>query len=146
MHFYASRRSRTRDTVKLTVKCVCVCVYSSCNCSTVAMHATKTNSFYRLLATFSLDFDLWIYKLKLCSRVMATLTYSEGCCCLFRILCRIICPHGIICPHKLSIQPTYDLALHQSACYLLAKRVKKKSSKFFTARKQSIGELQPLAQ
>ncbi len=28
--FYASRRSRTRDTVKLTV-CVCVCVCSSCN-------------------------------------------------------------------------------------------------------------------
>ncbi len=37
----------TRDTVKLTV-----CVYSSCNCSTVC-NATKTNSFYRLLATFS---------------------------------------------------------------------------------------------
>ncbi len=46
---------------------------------------------------------------------MATLTYSEGCCCLFRILC------SIICPHKLSIH----LALHQSACYLLATRVKK---------------------
>ncbi len=37
---------------------------------------------------------------------MATLTYlQEGCCCLFRILC------SIICPHKLSIQRmTYSLA------------------------------------
>ncbi len=26
IHYYASRRSRTRDTVKLTV-CVCVCVF-----------------------------------------------------------------------------------------------------------------------
>ncbi len=41
--FYASRRSRTRDTVKLTVcLCVCVCVYSSCNCSTVAMRRKLT--------------------------------------------------------------------------------------------------------
>ncbi len=35
---YASRRSRTRDTVKLTVclyVCVCMCVCVSCNCSTV---------------------------------------------------------------------------------------------------------------
>ncbi len=72
----------------------------------------------RKLTAFShvlLDFDSWICKLKLCSGVMATLTYSEGCCCLFRILC------SIICPHKLSIQ-TYDLALHQTACYLLTTR------------------------
>ncbi len=41
---YASRRSRTRNMVKLTVwacVCVCVCVCSSCNCSTVAMHANS---------------------------------------------------------------------------------------------------------
>ncbi len=61
----ALRCSRTRDTVKL-----CVChVYSSCitACSTVAN--------YRLLATFS-----WILicGFENCSRVMATLTYSEG--------------------------------------------------------------------
>ncbi len=36
---YASRCSRTRDTVKLTV-----CVYSSCNCSTVAMRQKLTAS------------------------------------------------------------------------------------------------------
>ena len=42
---YASRRSRTRDTVKLTVcVCVCVCVCSSCNCSTVAMRRKLTAS------------------------------------------------------------------------------------------------------
>ncbi len=44
---YASRRSRTRDTVKLTVcvcVCVCVCVYSSCNWSTVAMQQKLTAS------------------------------------------------------------------------------------------------------
>ncbi len=34
---------------------------------------------------------------------------------------------------------TYDLALHQSACYLLATRVKKEQ-------KAAIRELQPLAQ
>ncbi len=51
--FYASRRSRTRDTVKLTVcvcvcvcvcLSVCVCVCSSCNCSTVAMRRKLTAS------------------------------------------------------------------------------------------------------
>ncbi len=37
-NYYASRRSRRRDTVKLTVcVSVCLCVCSSCNCSTVAM-------------------------------------------------------------------------------------------------------------
>ncbi len=107
---YASRHSRTRDTVKLTV---CVCVYYSCNCSTVAMLRKLTASSHVLL-----DFNSWICKLKLCSRVMATLTHSEGCCSLFRILC------SIICPHKQSIQPT-TLALEQSACYLLATRLKK---------------------
>ena len=78
--------------------CVCLCLCSSCNCSTVAMRQKSTASigFYSHVL---LDFDSWICKLKLCSRVMATLTYSEGCCCLFRILC------SIICPHKLSIQP-----------------------------------------
>ncbi len=48
--------------------------------------------------------DFWFVdlqtKLKRCSRVLATFTYSEGCCCLFRILCSI-----------------YELTLHQSACY-----------------------------
>ena len=38
---YTSRRSRTRDTVKLSV---CLCVYSSCNCSTVAMRRKLTAS------------------------------------------------------------------------------------------------------
>ncbi len=37
--------------------------------------------------------------LKNIAQEITTLTYSEGCCCLFRILC------SIICPHKLSIQP-----------------------------------------
>ncbi len=46
---YASRRSRTRDTVKLTVcvcvcLCLCLCVCSSCNCSTVAMQRKLTAS------------------------------------------------------------------------------------------------------
>ena len=46
---YASRRSRTRDTVKLSVcvsvcLSVCVCVYSSYNCSTVAMRRKLTAS------------------------------------------------------------------------------------------------------
>ncbi len=113
-HCYASRRSRTREYGKAVSVCLCVC--SSCNCSTVAMQRKLTASigFYSHVL---LGFDSWICKLKLCSRVMATLTYSEGCCCLFRIFC------SIICPHKLSIQPI--LALHQSACYLLATRVKK---------------------
>ncbi len=77
-------------------------------------------------------------QLKLCSRVMATLTYSEGCCCLFRILCNISSAHT-------NLYSTYDLALHQSACYLLATRVKKEQQSivFFTA---AIRELQPLAQ
>ncbi len=72
---YASRRSRTRDAVKLTR--LCVCVYSSCNCSAVAMRRKLTAS----IATFS-----WISirgKLKLCSRVMATVkavaVSSESC-------------------------------------------------------------------
>ena len=45
---------------------MCVCVYSSCN-------ATKTNSFFRLQATFS-----WILirGFSLLSRVMANFTYS----------------------------------------------------------------------
>ncbi len=63
---------------------------------------------------------------------MATLTYSEGCCCLSRILCSIICP--------------YDLALHQSACYLLATRVKKEQQTILYCQKAAIRELQPLAQ
>ncbi len=41
---YASRHSRTRDAVKLTV-CVSVCLScSSCNCSTVAMRQKLTAS------------------------------------------------------------------------------------------------------
>ncbi len=45
--FYASRRSRRRDMVKLTVcvcVCVCLCVCSSCNCSTVVMRRKLTAS------------------------------------------------------------------------------------------------------
>ena len=38
----------------VAARAVCVCLYSSCNCSTVAM----CRSFYRLLAT--LDFNSWI--------------------------------------------------------------------------------------
>ncbi len=86
---YASRRSRTRDTVKLTVCLFQLSLLNGCN-------AMKTN---RASSHVLLDFDSLICKLKLCSRVMTTLTYSEGCCCLFRILC------SIICSHKLSIQP-----------------------------------------
>ncbi len=41
---YASRRSRTRDTVKLTV---CVC-----NCSTVAMRRTSIGSYSHVLLDF----------------------------------------------------------------------------------------------
>ncbi len=54
-YFYASRRSRTRDTVKLTVcvcVCVCLCVCSSCKLLN-GCNVTKTNNFYRVLATFS---------------------------------------------------------------------------------------------
>ncbi len=40
-----------------------------------------------------LDFDSWICKLKLLSRVMATLTYSEGCYSQFRIIRSIISSH-----------------------------------------------------
>ncbi len=48
------KHSRTSNTIKLTVcVCVCVCVYSSCNCMLNDYNATATNSFYRLLATFS---------------------------------------------------------------------------------------------
>ena len=54
------------------------------------------------------------------------------------------CVVYIICPHKLSIQPTYDLALHQSACYLLATRVKKEQQTILYCQKAAIRELQPL--
>ena len=83
-----------RDTVKLTVcMCVyvCVSVCSSCNCSTVAMRLKL-----RLLATLILDFDSWICKLKLCSRIMASFTYCEGCCSLFRTVPCIICSHKFL--------------------------------------------------
>ncbi len=53
---------------------------------------------------------------------MATLTYSEGV--------------AVSCVYHLSTQTfysTYDLALHQSACYLLATRVKKEQQTIFTA-------------
>ncbi len=87
-YYYASRRSRRRDTVKLTV---CLCI--------PAVTAQRLQCDENASSHVLLDFDSWICKLKLCSRVMATLTHSEGCCSLFRILWRIICPH------KLSIQP-----------------------------------------
>ncbi len=61
-NYYASRRSRTRDTVKLTV-----CLSVPAVCSTVAMRRKLTASSHVLL-----DLDSWICKLKLCSRVMAT--------------------------------------------------------------------------
>ncbi len=41
---------------------------------------------------------------------------------------------------------TYDLALHQSACYLLAKRVKKEQKSTVHCQKAAIRELQHLAQ
>ncbi len=73
---------------------------------------------------------------------MATLTYSEGCCCLFRILC------SIICPHKLSIQPmTYSLAPKRllNVSYKSQKRAAKYSL-LLHCQKEAIRELQPLAQ
>ncbi len=62
---------------------------------------------------------------------MATLTYSKGCCCLFRILC------SIICPHKLSIQPLLSVAPKRLlfVSYNSQKRAAK-YSQFFTVRKQ----------
>ncbi len=48
---------------------VCVCVCSSCNCSTVATQRKLTSIGHVLL-----DFDSWNFKLKLCSRVMASFT------------------------------------------------------------------------
>ncbi len=52
VYIYASRRSRTRDTVKLTVCVVCVCVSAPAVQLLNGCNAMKTNSFYRLLATF----------------------------------------------------------------------------------------------
>ena len=76
---YASRRSRTRDTVKLTV-----------TAQRFQCDENQQASSYVLL-----DFDLWICKLKLCSWVTAGFTYSEGCCSLFRTVPCIICSHKV---------------------------------------------------
>ncbi len=65
---------------------------------------------------------------------MATLTYSEGCCCLFRILC------SIIIMSAQTFYSTYELALHQSACYLLATRVKKEQQTILHCQKAAIRE------
>ena len=110
---YASRRSLTS---KADSECVCVYVHSSCNCSTVAGQRKLTASSHVLL-----DFDSWICKVKLCSRVMATFTYSEGCCCFFRTLCSFFI---IIIMSTQTFYSTYELALHRSACYFLATRVR----------------------
>ena len=69
---------------------VCVCLFV-CNCSTITMRRKLTASNYVLL-----DFDSWISKLKLLSRVMASLTQIEGCCSLFKIFRSIICSQVFI--------------------------------------------------
>ncbi len=56
--FYALRRSRTRDTVKLTV---CVCIPA------VTAQRSPSIGFYSHVL---LDFDSWVCKLKLCFRVL----------------------------------------------------------------------------
>ncbi len=50
---------------------------------------------------------------------MASSTHIEGCCSLFRIF------HSITCPHKLSIQHNYELALHETTSFLLATILRK---------------------
>ncbi len=69
--------------------CVCVCV-SVPAVNAQRLQCNETNSFYRLLATFS-----WILIrgfAKLLSQAMASLTHNEASCCnLFRIF------HGIVC-------------------------------------------------
>ncbi len=88
--------------VNLTV-CVSACLFQlylliGCNAT--------TNSFYRLLAAFSwILIRAWICKLKFCSRFMASFTYIEGCCSLFRIV------RSKICSYKFSIGP----GVHQKA-------------------------------
>ncbi len=41
------------------------------------------------------DFNSWISKLKLLSRLMASFTYSEGCCSLLRMVRSVICLHRV---------------------------------------------------
>ncbi len=55
----------------------------------------------------------------------------------------------VVCLHKLSIQPIYDLALHQSACCLLGTGLKKEQQSMqsiFRCQKAAIRELQPSRQ
>ena len=60
---YTSRRSRTRNTVKLTV-CVCMCVYSVVTAQ--RLHAPKTNSLYRPPILLSSIYDYTTCKLTVC--------------------------------------------------------------------------------
>ncbi len=71
---------------------------------------------------------------------MATLTYSEGCCSLFRILCSIICPHKLLFNLWLSLAPKRLLFVS----YKSQKRAAKYS--LLHCQKEAIRELQPLAQ
>ncbi len=84
--YYASRRSRTRDNSK-----------ADCVCSTVAMRRKLTASSHVLL-----DFDSWICKLKLDSRVMASLI-TVAAVVLTKALA-ICIVRSIICSHTASIQ------------------------------------------
>ncbi len=61
--YYASRRSRRRDTVKLTV---CVCVFSSCNCSTVALRLELRGFQPRFLGFRFVDLQNKCFVLELC--------------------------------------------------------------------------------
>ncbi len=106
------------DTVKLH-DCVCVCVCVCLSVPAVSAHgcnATKTNSFYRLPATFSwilicgFVLELWLLLLA----VKALAVSSE-----FRVV--------DLSSVRTTLRSTYELALHQSACYLLATRVQQKS-------------------
>ncbi len=68
---------------------MCVCVYDCSNCSTpLQMQVIAASSH------FLLDFDSWICKLKLSSRVMVSFAYLEGHCSLFRLLRSTICSYS----------------------------------------------------
>ena len=59
--------------------CVCVCM-----CRLLQMlkdESSASKSFYRLLV---MDFNSWICKIMLCSRVMPSFAYLECHCSLFR--------------------------------------------------------------
>ncbi len=69
---------------------VCLCVYVCvCLCRRLQLlrdQRSASKSFYRLLVTFFLDFNSWICKLKLGSRVMVSFAYFEGYCTLCRLV------------------------------------------------------------